>query len=105
MIKNSEVSKNHTGLIFRASSQGALWILLTLKISRVRSERKLAAPSERTFTGMRVVNTDRLNYSLSVFENFSCLQDIWLRYNETKTSRKWEERTDELIRVSKKTKR
>jgi len=41
-------------------------------------------------------------YPLSVLENLSCLQDIWLRHNEMKTSRNWEERTEELTRVSKK---
>ena len=40
--------------------------LLNLKTSRVRSERKIAAPSERTFTGTRVVNTDRLYIVLFV---------------------------------------
>ena len=104
MTKNSDVSKNRKALIFRASSQGALWTLLTLKHQGCAGRGNLPPPppSEGTFRSTQAVNTDRLDCSLSVFENLSCLQDIWLRYNETKTSRNWEERREELISVSKK---
>jgi hypothetical protein len=65
------------------------------------ASRNVPPSSDVTLTGKRAVNPDRLKRSLSVFENFSCLQDIWLKDNERKTSRNCEERTEESNRVSK----